>query len=46
MRDNYDQKYMNEKFNSDDDLLLTRMLELYSFLTCFFFFFCTNYKSK
>ena len=39
MRDNYDQKYMNEKFNSDDDLLLTRMLELYSFLTCFFFFF-------
>ena len=45
MRDNYDQKYMNEKFNSDDDLLLRRMLELYSFLI-WFFFFCINYKSK
>ena len=44
MRDNYDQKYMNEKFNSDDDLLLRRMLELYSFLI--WFFFCINYKSK
>ena len=45
MRDNYDQKYMNEKFNSDDDLLLIRMLEIYIFFI-WFFFFCINYKSK
>ena len=37
MRDNYDQKYINDKFNSDDDLLLRRMLELYTFFDLFFF---------